>query len=282
MTISIYSCKGKGVIYLDEYIETIEEQLPILKEAWENLDPYTINNKWRKNLDRNLELIGTGHYTVLKSLNYVRKNKDQVRMNDPEQKFKNIYFHFGLIIDCIRQISRSILLFKNKLGLIEFSEEKMPVEDFTNQILNWYYENYNACFTKLEDFGIPISIPLQPKIEYLSRFVNKQEIIKYNRFKNSILQYRNIHIHNPTIDIFRIPGIVGEYVVKKDKLKNYRFLREIDKIDRKDLIDPIVMTNKDYANCLEVVHEIWTIFIKNIKEMNTHPAFRQKSNKNYA
>jgi len=74
MKFSIESCKGKGIIYLDEFIETIEKQLPILKEAWENLDPYTENNRWKNNLDRNLELIGTGHYTLIKSLNYIRKS----------------------------------------------------------------------------------------------------------------------------------------------------------------------------------------------------------------
>lgn len=282
MTFSIYSCQGKGITYLDEYIETIEKELPVLKEAWENLDPYTINNRWRKNLDRNLGLIGTGHYTVLKSLNYVRKNKDHVKMNDPEQKFKNIYFHFGLIIDCIRQISRSILLFKNKLGLLEFSERKLQAEDVTKQVLDWFADSYDSNFKKLESLGVSILIPLQPKKEYLSILTSKENLKKYNTFKSNILQYRNIHIHNPTIDIFRRSGKIGEFVVKKDIFKNYRFLGEIDTINTDDLIDPKIMTNDDYSDCLEVIHEIWTIFLKNIKEINSHPDFGQKSKKNHA
>jgi hypothetical protein len=250
MTFSIYSSQGKGITYLDEFIETIENQLPILKETWENLDPYTRNGRWKSNLDRNLELIGTGHFTLLKSLNYVRKNKDQVRMNDPEQRFKNIYFHFGLIVDCIRQISRSILLFKNKLGVLNYSEERLSAETVTMQILNWYQDNYDTDFAKLESFGISISIPLQPKREYLSLLATKQETKKYNTFKNNILPYRNIHIHNPTIDIFRRPDVVGDHTVKKDKLKNYRFLNEIDQIDKNDLINPKIMTNQDYIDCI--------------------------------
>ena len=41
------------------------------------------------------------------------------------------------------------------------------------------------------------------------------------------------------------------------------------------------MTNQDYIDCLEVIQEIWTIFLRNIKEINAHPDFEQKS-KNYA
>jgi hypothetical protein len=282
MTFTIYSCTGKGITYVDEFLDTVENQLPILKDSWENLDPYTINGRWKRNLDRNLELIGTGHYTLLKSLNYVRKNKDLVHMNDPEQRFRNIYFHFGLIVDCIRQISRSIVLFKNKLGLLEFSEEKLSADTVTNQILRWYKDNYDSDFDKLENFGITISIPIQPKKEYLSIISTKQETRKYNLFKNNILPYRNIHIHNPTVDIFRRPDVVGDHVVKKEKLKNFRFLNEIDHIERNDLIDPKKMTNEDYVDCLGVIQEIWTIFLRNIKEINTHPNFDQKSKKNYA
>jgi hypothetical protein len=279
MTFSIYSSQGKGITYLDEYIETIENHLPVLKETWENLDPYTLNGSWRSDLDRNLELIGTGHYTLLKSLNYVRKNKDLVRMNDPEQRFKNIYFHFGLIVDCIRQISRSILLFKNKLGLINYSDERLSLDEFAVKILNWFKDNYDTDFTKLTNFGISISIPLQPKTEYLSLLATKQELKRYNNFKNKILPYRNIHIHNPTIDIFRRSDVVGDHVVKKEKLKNFRYLSEINQINKNELTNPITMTNQDYLECLQVIREIWTIVLKNLKEINTHPDFGQKSKK---
>lgn len=150
---SISSCTHKGIAYLDEMVVTIDEQLPILKVAWENLAPYTLNNRWRPKLDIDLEIIGTGHYTLLKSLNYIRKNKDLVKMNDPEQRFKNIYFHYGLIIDCIKQISRSLLLFKTKLGVMDFQETKFSFDDILRITENWYKNNYENSYKNLRFRG---------------------------------------------------------------------------------------------------------------------------------
>lgn len=270
---SINSCTNIGITYLDEMVDTIETKLPVLREAWENLDPYTKNNRWRPALDPNLESIGTGHYTLLKSLNYIRKNKDLVKMNDPEQRFKNIYFHFGLIIDCIKQLSRSILLFETKLGMVDFHENSYSSIQVVQKVEKWYDENYRTYFRKLVTNGVAISVPLQPEKDYVSLLGSKKALEPYNKFKIAIQPYRNIFIHNPAVDIFKIRGFPGEFVVKKEVLKNCRFLNEIDKTDKSNIINPKIMVNQDYSECLQVITSICAILLSHIKEINSHPEF---------
>lgn len=277
---SINSCTNIGIAYLDEMVETVEKQLPILKEAWENLAPYTFNNRWRPLLDVDLETIGTGHYTLLKSLNYIRKNKDSVRMNDPEQRFKNIYFHFGLIIDCIKQISRSIILFKTKLGLINFQELKYSIEDIVQITNNWYKNNYETSYNKLVNNGVAIALQLQPAKEYIYMLGTKKELNLFSVFKNSIQPYRNVFIHNPAIDIFIVKGKKGQFVVKKDVIKNCRFLNQLDKTKPSNLTNPVEMVNQDYSDCLQVISTTWYVLLKHIKEINNHPDFKRKRDRN--
>jgi len=274
---------NKGIDYIDEMKDTLEEKIPILLESWRNLAQYTSNGRWRKKLDRDLEVIGTGHYTILKSLNFIRRNKEYVKINDPDQKYKNIYYHFGLIIDCIRQISRSILIFEDKLGIIKFQEKAKTKEEIELQTKGWFDQYYNKLFERLTTYGITISQNIQPENEYISILEpTKNNIKKYNQFRNSIQQYRNILIHNPSIDIFKRSDLNGVYVVKKEQLKKYRFLNEIDKININDLINPIEQVNQDYEKCLSAVMEVWTVFLVHIKDINSHPDFIEKSNKNYA
>jgi len=71
----------------------------------------------------------------------------------------------------------------------------------------------------------------------------------------------------------------GEFVVKKDKLKNNRILNEIDKKRINELANPKTMVIEDYNTYLQVIVDVWTIFLANIKEINKHPDFSNNSKK---
>ena len=115
---TIKSLRDK-VKYLNQIYDFLVAKIPNLDKIWPLLGDYTLNNRWDPNIDPDLEAIGTGHYTLLKSLNYIYQNKDDIILNDPLIRYKNIYFHYGLIIDCINQIAFHILRFQKKLNMRE-------------------------------------------------------------------------------------------------------------------------------------------------------------------
>ena len=56
-----------------------------------------IDGHWRDNMHPIFEQIGMTDYGIIKSLNYIRISICDITVGDPNQTFKNIYFHFGLI-----------------------------------------------------------------------------------------------------------------------------------------------------------------------------------------
>ena len=110
--------------YVKDLSDLIDNSIPNFKSGWLEIGRYMNENKsrWLTNLNPFVECIGTGHYTIIKSLNFIRltKCKSNSYINDNEQRFKNIFFHFGVINDCSYQLARCIVLIESKLGIINF------------------------------------------------------------------------------------------------------------------------------------------------------------------
>ena len=107
--------------------ETIELKFPNFEILWDKyLMPLTgapIDFSLRNDTHPNLEEIAMSHFGVLKSLNYIRISKSKVGPGDPNQTFKNIYFHFGLIFDSVDNLLRNILIIQNYLKIINLEEK---------------------------------------------------------------------------------------------------------------------------------------------------------------
>ncbi len=150
----------------------IDKNIPSFRDIWPFLGRYTEEGHWHPKLDINLEFIGTAHYTVLKSLCFIIRNKDMVAPNDPDQRYKNVIFHYAIINDCIKELCCHLLKFEKKLD-----------STLSRQIrqLNYIVSLNNS-----------IRLPN-----------NEQQFITFNDFKkNRIDPLRNAFIHNPSIDIF--------------------------------------------------------------------------------
>ena len=82
-----------------------------------------INGNWREDTLPNLEEIGMCQYGVLKSINFINKSKLFVIAGDPNQRYKNIYFHFGLIFDIVENMARNIVLTQSYLNIRKYENK---------------------------------------------------------------------------------------------------------------------------------------------------------------
>ena len=260
----------------------IDQSIPNFKSGWFELGKYMNDDKsrWLKNLNPLFECIGTGHYTILKSLNFIRlsKNKGKVYHNDSEQRFKNIFFHYGVITDCAYQIARCLVIIKSNLGLIEYSVEKLSLDEIYSKVKSWYGKdgkNYKDRYADMFKYGLSINVDIQPGRDRFFEILdkNKKFTNDYIKFRESIQSYRNSYIHNPMIDVFRYNG--AEYVIdnkadkkKSIKINDYRYLSQLDNLDKKYLIKPHELIERNFNLLVKGLDSLWTLYSAEIKVIN--------------
>jgi hypothetical protein len=264
--------RQKKFRYIEVISDYINNNILPFKAIWPYLGAYTINGHWDPNIDENLEFIGIAHYTVLKSLCYIFQNKDNIEMNDPEQRYKNIIFHYALIIDCIKQVSFHLLKFKNKLD----PTLKLPIIKFTkNQFLEemeiWFDQNYSDLFTSFVSTGGLIMKEVHSTKSYIAHLNAENEFKSFNQFSSIIGPLRNVFIHNPSIDIFQYRG--KPFVVKPQYIKKNRTIQSINELNQNDIIDPKVLMNQLFLKSTKMLVDVWTVFLTEIEIINTHTNF---------
>ena len=264
------------VKYLNQIYDFVENEIPNLFRIWPLLGDYTINNRWDPKIDADLEAIGTGHYTILKSLNYIYHNKDKVGLNDPKLIYKNIYFHYGLIIDCINQIAFHILRFQIKLGTRKPFIKKMGIIKLVLKTIKWYFNNYLKGFNRIEKQGGFILYKIQPSRDYINILVENKS---YKKFASLVRPVRNVFIHNPSIDIFKYTPEQDIRVVKLKKLTKNKFLNTIDKLNPNDLEHPTNQMNDIFDKAINMINFLWLDIYKNIENINSNDKFETLKNK---
>ena len=215
--------------YISIVSNHIEANIPKFKEIWPLLGAYTTNNSWDLSLDEDLEFIGVAHYTILKSVSYIYQNKDCVDMNDPQQRFKNIIFHYALIIDCIKQISFHIIKFKGKLNPKSYNLiNKKSKSSFMKKMEEWYDKKYDISFENFHKNGGLIMLEILSTKKHISMLNSNNSFSSYYEFDKIINPYRNVFVHNPSIDIFRRGKKL--YVVKSEFIKTNKSIQSISKL----------------------------------------------------
>lgn len=264
--------------YINGIGDYIESKIPSFFDIWPYLGAYTIGGHYDTNLDESLLTIGVGHYTILKSLSYIIKNKGSVCMNDVDQKYKNIILHFAIIIDCIKQISFHILKFKNKLN----PDPNYPIKQLTEieleeKLKKFSYKNYLESFKKYKKYGVSITIPLQPENEFIALlYPPRDRINSYYSFKGRIDPIRNLYIHNPAIDIYHKKG-KGFLVAKNNRS---RTIQTILNIPDKESENPVVFIEELFMEATKMLADVWAIFYEEIKKINNNSEFKSKIYKN--
>jgi hypothetical protein len=264
--------KQKKFGYIEIIFKHIEDNIPSFAEVWPFLGAYTLNGAWDPNIDEDLEFIGIAHYTILKSFSYVFQNKDSVSMNDPSQRFKNIIFNYALIIDCIKQISFHILKFKSKINPeSQPLVQRLTKESFLKQMDRWYDDSYNNRFESFLNSGGIIMTEIHSSKEFLSLISKSRNFKSYHKFNEIITPYRNVFIHNPSIDIFHKGR--DPFVVNSKYIKNSRTIQSINKLGRKDLINPKVLMDELFNQSTTMLSDVWTTFSYELEKINTDPNF---------
>lgn len=262
--------KFQYIKIVSDYVNT---NIPTFKDIWPFLGAYTINGHWDPKIDENLEFIGIAHYTVLKSLCYIFQNKDGVKMNDPDQRYKNIIFHYALIIDCIKQISFHIIKFKNKLD----SELKLPVnklskEEFLGRMGDWFDQFYNDQFESFNKVGGLVMNEIHSVKSHVAQLNINNKLKSFNQFSSIIGPLRNVFIHNPSIDIFYHRE--KPFVVKPKYIKTSRSIQSIPELNIQDIIDPKILMEQLFLQSTKMLTDVWTVFKTEIEMINTHENFR--------
>ena len=251
--------KQKKFPYIKKVFAYVEKNIPKFKEIWPYLGAYTTNGQWDLNIDEDLEIIGISHFTILKSFGYIYQNKGRIVMNDPYQRYKNIVFHYALILDCIKQISFHIIKFKNKLDpSIKIPTHNYSKEKFLEKMSTWYDENYEKQFAAFSISGGLVLKEIHSVSGYISMLNKECQFDTFNKFKEIIGPLRNVFIHNPSIDIFyRWDKFL---VVRPEYIKTHRTIQSINNLNPKNLIEPKVLMNNLFRQATTVLSDVWNAF----------------------
>ena len=233
------------------------------------LTDYPQDPNWRNDTHPDLEHIGMAFYSFLKSLKYIIKNKDKVSVGDPDQTFKNIYFHFGLALESFEEVFRSICTLLQELELLNIPEKfKIEKTELIEKFEKWIDSDYERRFESMLKDGRTIVYYPQHGRDFLSILTNKETRTNYIKYRSSIKNYRNFYIHNPGVDIFIHIYSKKIYVVKKEKVsvaKRWSDLNRLFESHPEFFCHPIDSVQSDLLEMLKHINELSNVIINNLE-----------------
>jgi hypothetical protein len=234
---------------------------------------------WRNDTHPELERIGVASFGLLKSLNFVFIKKDKIKVSsDPEQTFKNVYFHFGLATDSVDAILRSIALLEFELKILDI-DKKLKISDelLLKKFENWVKKDYQNCYQEMISEGKPIFYYPQHNHSFLSIIVRDKSLKnKYLELIKQLKDYRNFFIHNPGVDVFMDTSTGKRFAIKKEMVKksrNWATLRSLYDQDQSLFIDPEEMITYDLINLITSLNSIWPSLTYNLELIYQHIDF---------
>lgn len=169
-----------------EVASIIEIEFPEFECFWnKHLQPLKKDGHWRNDTIEYLEYIGMANFAILKSINLINRNKNNIKVSDPDQWFKTIYFHFGLIGDCIENLSRNIALMQHQLKIINLDKKRQTQKVLITEFKKWLSNAYDKSYKDFIQKGRPIKHYPRPNINYTSLVIEKKERKKERNMINS-------------------------------------------------------------------------------------------------
>lgn len=241
------------------------------------LTGYPNDSNWRIDTHPFLERIGVTNYAVLKSIVFIRHRKGHVSISDKEQSFKNIYFHFGLIFDCVETLSRYIIKIENLLKIKNQSQTlKLSKSNLLKSYEEWVDNEYPRRFVSMLECGKPIFYFPQRDHTYLSLIIQNPLKRTYNKFAKEIKDYRNYFIHNPGVDIFKEISTDRLFALKKEFVEisiNWANIQFHFDTEKSYFEDPEEMITNDLSSLSKILNEIWDCFIERFNTIYSHQGF---------
>jgi hypothetical protein len=148
------------------------------------------NSDWRYDMLPHFEQIGMSHYNILKSLITINCSKYLMTPGDDFQLFKNVYFHFGLILDLVENIARNIFLTENQIGLREeINELKIAREQIEEEFSKFLSKHYDKYFKNWLLRGRSLNYTFSPK-HFLDLLLPKTLIFsRFKQFSDDIVTF---------------------------------------------------------------------------------------------
>lgn len=234
---------------------------------------------WKKDTHPELERIGVASFGILKSVNFVFIKKDKIKVSgDPDQTFKNVYFHFGLAADCVDAVCRAIVIIESELKMIDIDKKlRLNETNLIDEFSTWANKKYGKCYDNMINEGKPILYYPQHDHNYLNIIVTEKPLKnEYLEIIKKLKDYRNFFTHNPGVDVFMDNNTGKRYAIKKEmvsKSKHWSTLRDLYDIDRSLFIDPEEMITYDLIDNLKALDKIWPSVIKNMDSIYHHESF---------
>ena len=239
------------------------------------------DNHWRADIYEYLEELGISDYGLIKSINYINYAKSRIKVNDVEQKFKNAYFHFGLLFDTIDNILKCIIYTKQKLFGNENPLVKKTKKELMDKYEDWIEKKYESEYEKMVIQGMrSIYYYPQSNRDFLKQIVKNKKFRKeYKEYITEIKKYRNFFTHNPSIDVVNNSG--NRYVILRKYLSQYRTLTEIRNGIRsfpEHFIDPVRQLDNDLKDTLRVVNRLWDYLIEEMDNLTAQAGYKSLIN----
>jgi hypothetical protein len=234
---------------------------------------------WRFDTHPYLEQIGIASFGLLKSINFIYIKQNQIKVGDPDQTFKNVYFHFGHVADCIESLARSIVMVIDLLEIKKVNTSlKLSEETLLYDFKEWIKSKYESKYNQMIQFGKPIFHYPQQDHNYLSILTNPSQRKDYNKYMTDVKDYRNFYAHNPGVDvILEIPSR-KKYVLRKEHVilaKNWATVRYLFKSNRQYFIEPETMISADLNELIALLNELWNPIMKWMDKVYINPNFNR-------
>ena len=270
---------------IEEYmLDTIIESFPnYIKFDHKYLLPLTgrpYETNWRVDTHENLEGIAMSHFGIYKSIRYIKKCMNKIRVGDEYQTFKNIYFHLGLIFDNVENLARNIIIVEDYLGIRCVKNKlKKTKKKLLKKYKEWIDKHYDKAFDNMIKNGKPILYYPQHDYNFLSLIItDKSTRRKYNDLVGSIKDYRNFFIHNPGVDILIDLRTGEEFAIRKEYVDKCKLWSSYGKLFREHpeyFINPRQMVSSDLEKTLITLNQIWRLFLNEMEKVYTHSDFSQ-------
>lgn len=188
----------------------VERDFPsYLKFDLDHLRKLQDGKNWRSDTHPSLEIIGVSCFGLLKSINFIERNKNQFIRHDPDQRFKSIWMHFGLLFETMNHLMDHLLIVHQAVGIETLDNiEPLTPEQLQSDFSKWVKEHYSADFKVLIESGRPIQFNPHPKYKdrSLLKFLGDDLLKEYLKLKRKLHSYRNYYVHKPGVALLRRRG----------------------------------------------------------------------------
>lgn len=167
---------------------------------------------WRGDTHPSLEVIGVSCFGLLKSLNFINRNYPKLRVPDPDQVFKGIYFHFGLLFETLGFLLHHLRVVQCEVGIREaLAVSEMSRDQLMRDYEQWIHEHYSPSFKRFVREGAPIAYNphFRDRDTALSEYLKEARIkTAYKDLEGRLKLYRNYYVHQPGVALLGRGGHV--------------------------------------------------------------------------